>query len=101
MGELTGRQKLQEAIKAWEEQDNFGEKMTIEELSDRTNLDACAVAKVLDCKEGVDLRTLERFFQAFNSVLGEKDYSRPIPSVDRGLARETCIDWGEAVDVSI
>jgi len=35
----TGRQKLQEAIKAWEEQDNFGDKLTIEELSDRESLD--------------------------------------------------------------
>jgi hypothetical protein len=32
----TGRQKLQDAIKAWEEQDNFGDKLTIEELSDRS-----------------------------------------------------------------
>ncbi|KAM3090280.1 hypothetical protein ACKFKG_30275 [Phormidesmis sp. 146-35] len=31
----TGRQKLQDSIKAWEEQDNFGDKLTIEELSDR------------------------------------------------------------------
>jgi len=36
----TGRQKLQNAIQAWEEQDNFGDKLTIEALSDRTKLDA-------------------------------------------------------------
>jgi hypothetical protein len=97
----TGRQKLQEAIKAWEEQDNFGEKVTIEELSDRTKLDAGTVAKVLDCEEGVDRRTLERFFQAFNLELTQDDYSKPIPSVERRSTRETRIDWGEAVDVSI
>jgi len=97
----TGRQKLQEAINAWEEQDNFGEKLTIEELSDRTQLDAGTVAKVLDCEEGVDRRTLERFFQALGLVLSEKDYSRPIPSVDKRPAKETRIDWGEAVDASI
>ena len=41
----TGRQKLQEAINALEEQNNFGDKLTIEELSDRTKLDAGTVAK--------------------------------------------------------
>jgi WD40 repeat protein/predicted DNA-binding transcriptional regulator len=97
----TGRQKLQEAITAWEEQDNFGEKLTIEELSDRTKLDAGTVAKVLDCEEGVDRRTLERFFQAFGLALSEKDYSRPTSSVDKRPAKETRIDWGEAVDASI
>lgn len=49
----TGRQKLQDAIAAWEEQDNLGEKLTIEELSDRTKLDAGTVAKALDCEEGL------------------------------------------------
>jgi WD40 repeat protein len=96
----TGRQKLQEAIAVWEE-DNFGEKLTIEELSDRTKLDAGTVAKVLDCEEGVDRRTLERFFQAFNLELTQDDYSKPVPSSERRSTKSTRVDWGEAVDVSI
>lgn len=87
----TGRQKLQEAIAVWEE-DNLGEKLTIEELSDRTKLDAGTAAKVLDCEEGVDRRTLERFFQAFGLVLSEKNYGRPAPSVDKRPVKETRID---------
>ena len=96
-----GRQKLQNVIKAWEEEDNFGDKLTIEELSDHTKLDAGTVAKVLDCEEGVDRRTLERFFQAFNLELTQEDYGRSLPASEKRPARETRIDWGEAVDVSI
>jgi WD40 repeat protein len=97
----TGRQKLQDAIKVWEEQDNFGDKLTIEELSDRTKLDAGTVAKVVDAEEGVDRRTLERFFQAFSLELTPDDYGKPFPTSEKRLARETRVDWGEAVDVSI
>ena len=97
----TGRQKLQDAIQVWEEQDNFGEKLTIESLSDRTRLDAGTVAKVLDGEEGVDRRTLERFFNAFNLKLTTDDYGKPLPTGEKRPARETRVDWGEAVDVSI
>ena len=97
----TGRQKLQKAIKASEEQDKSGEKLTLEELSDRTKLDPSTVAKVLDFEQGVDRRTLERFFQSFDLALSNQDYNRPIPSVDKELAKENHIDWAEAVDVSI
>ncbi|MGD1908491.1 MAG: NB-ARC domain-containing protein [Leptolyngbyaceae cyanobacterium] len=97
----AGRQKLQAAITALEEQDNFGEKLTIEELSDRTKLDASTVSKVLDHEQGVDRRTLERFFQALNVKLNAQDYDKPIPSVDKGAVKENHIDWVEAVDVSI
>jgi uncharacterized 2Fe-2S/4Fe-4S cluster protein (DUF4445 family) len=70
----TGRQKLQDAIKAREEHDDFGEKLTIGELSNIEELDAGTVSKVLDCEEGVDRRTLERFFQAFNPLSSATRY---------------------------
>ncbi|PSB33678.1 NB-ARC domain-containing protein [Stenomitos frigidus] len=97
----AGRQKLQDAIQTRQEEDNFGEKLTIEALSDRTKLDAGTVAKVLDGEEGVDRRTLERFFNAFSLELTQDDYGKPIPTSEKRPARETRIDWGEAVDVSI
>ncbi len=97
----TGRQKLQDAVQAWEEQDNCGDKLTIEALSDRTKLDAGTVAKLLDSEEGVDRRTLERFFQAFSLELTPDDYGKSLPTGEKRPARETRIDWGEAVDVSI
>ena len=96
-----GRQKLQDALKAWEEESNFGDKLTIEELSDRTKLDVGTVAKVLDCEEGVDRRTLERFFRGFNLELAQEDYGRPLPAGENKLGRETRIDWREAIDASI
>ncbi len=97
----TGREKLQDTIQTWEEQENFGDKLTIEELSHRTRLDAGTVAKVLDADEGVDRRTLERFFQAFSLELTPDDYGKPLPMSEKRPARETHVDWGEAVDVSI
>lgn len=97
----TRRQKLQDAIQAWEEQDNCGDKLTIEALSDRTKLEAGTVAKVLDGEEGVDRRTLERFFNAFNLELIQNNYGKPTSVGEKRPARETRVEWGEAVDVSI
>jgi hypothetical protein len=97
----TGRQQLQRAIATWEAQENLGDKLTIEALSALTKLDAGTVAKVLDGEEGVDRRTLERFFQAFNLTLTAADYRKPSPTEATRLARETRVDWGEAVDVAI
>jgi hypothetical protein len=62
---LQGWQKFQEAIHKVEQQENLDEKLTVWELRQRTGLDVATIAKVLDCKEGVDLRTLERFLRAF------------------------------------
>ncbi|MBW4475047.1 MAG: NACHT domain-containing protein [Stenomitos rutilans HA7619-LM2] len=106
----TGRQKLQDAIRAWEEEDSCGDKLTIEALGDRTKLDAGTVAKVLDGEEGVDRRTLERFFQAFNLELTENDYYNPNLSPNRiedsppnlHISDSTRnIDWVEVPDVSV
>jgi len=103
-----GEQKLRGAIAAVEQEDNFGQKLTIEELSDRTGLDPGTVAKVLDCEQGADRRTIDRFFQSFNLVLADNDYCKPEA---RQATRDSLqnpkskiqnrVDWGEAVDVSI
>lgn len=68
-----GKQKLQGVIRLLEQQNNYGEKFTIEELSGRIGLDPGTVAKVLDAEGGVDRRTLERFFQTFNLTLESDD----------------------------
>jgi hypothetical protein len=47
------------------------------ELGKRTGLEGATIAKVLDCKESVDCRTLERFFKAFNLELDASDYTKP------------------------
>lgn len=69
-----GQQKLQTAIRQAEQTENFGEKYTLEDLSDRTGLDPSTIAKVLNAEDRVDRRTLERFFQTVASTLEEKDY---------------------------
>ena len=71
-----GQQKLRAAIAEIEQAENFGQKLTLEELSDRTGLDAGTVAKVLDGEKGCDRRTLERYFQALNLELTEQNYSK-------------------------
>lgn len=104
-----GQQKLQTSIRQAEQNDNFSEKYTLQDLSDRTGLDPGTVAKVLDAEEGVDRRTIERFFQTFGLTLEEKDYRKPgLVQRESQIGNATAIsriqnrvDWGEAVDVSI
>ncbi|MFB2921116.1 NB-ARC domain-containing protein [Aerosakkonema funiforme] len=112
---FQGLKKLSEARREAEIEENDGNKFTLEELSDRTQLAPFTVAKVLAHEEGVDKQTLECFFRAFDLELLPQDYTRP-NSHDRGSADETPAeqqiqnpkskiqnrtDWGEAVDVSI
>ena len=47
-----GQQKLRAAIAEIEEEENFGQKLTLEELSDLTGLDASTVAKVQEGEKG-------------------------------------------------
>ena len=101
-----GLQTLRQAIAAAEQED-YGERLTIEDLSDRTKLDPGTVAKVLDAEEGVDRRTLDRFFRTFDLDLTEDDFRKPLPNagnpaaIQPSSAMQNRADWGEAVDVSI
>lgn len=93
-----GWEKLQRCIRESEIQENFGLRYTLEELSDRTRLDPDTVAKVNNRQLGVDKRTLELFFQAFNLELTVSDYfkpSHPQPSHSSSHTRE---DLSQAVD---
>lgn len=72
-----GLKKLQDARYEAESQKNYGERYTLEALSERTGLDLSTVAKVLEQEAGVDKRTLERFFRAFNLELAKSDYLKP------------------------
>ncbi len=87
-----GLQKLQEARLESELKENFGERYTLEQLSECTGLDIHTIKRVLSCQQGVDKRTLERIFIAFNLDLSESCYSSSI------LNKR--IDWGEAICVS-
>lgn len=90
---FEGWRRLQDAKLRSENQENFGNRYTIEELTERTGLDPGTVAKVLEREEGVDKRTLEYFFKAFDLELNENCYSN--------LTANKRLDWGEAIDVSV
>ena len=86
-----GLEKLQEARYEWEYKTNFGERYTYEKISELTNLDINTIKKVLVAKEGVDKRSLERCFLAFQLTLAEEYYTKPNPNRIQ--------DWGESVAV--
>ncbi len=102
-----GIQKLRAAITHLENEENFGQKLTIAELGFRTRLTPDTVAKVLNAKQGVDRRTLDSFFRTLSLELGESDYIRAdlrcIPSSDATSPQPATvqIDWGEAPAASI
>lgn len=87
-----GLQQLQHARRDLEAQENFGERYTLEALCDRTGLDLHTVKRVLTCRQGVDKRTLERYFAAFNLELSDRCYTSPNPNKRQ--------DWGEAMCVA-
>jgi WD40 repeat protein len=95
-----GWEKLQRSIQESEIGDNFGDRYTWEELSDRTRLDPDTIAKVTNRKVNVDKRTLELFFKAFNLELTASDYFQPSNSQPLQKSSYTREDLSEAIDVS-
>ncbi|MBD2500555.1 WD40 domain-containing protein [Anabaena azotica] len=81
-----GLQKLQEARRKSEANDNFGNSYTLEEISTLSGLHTSTISKVLNREGGVDKKTLEKLFLIFNSKLHESDY----------LNSTTRLDWGDA-----
>jgi transcriptional regulator with XRE-family HTH domain len=103
-----GWQRLRDAIRAAEEQEQYGERFTQEELAIRTQLDPGTVAKILQREKGSDKGKLEQFFQAFDLELQADDYTLPRSTPDNAdltdsaaVTSQNRVDWGEAVDVSI
>ncbi|WP_156119901.1 NB-ARC domain-containing protein [Leptolyngbya sp. KIOST-1] len=72
-----GLQKLQQAQRQIELQSNYGQRLTLEQLCDRTQLSLKTITKVLDAKVTVDRHTLEAFFAAFDLILDRADYNFP------------------------
>ncbi|MCU0546791.1 MAG: NB-ARC domain-containing protein [Oscillatoriaceae cyanobacterium Prado104] len=79
-----GFNKLQNAKSEAESDENFDKRFTLEALSDRTGLDPDTLMKVFGCKVGVDKRTLNYCFQAFNLKLEPRDYQLPQPEENTG-----------------
>lgn len=103
---LQGLQKFKAAISEAEFLENSGKRYNLEVLSDRTSLDPDTLMKVFTCEVGVDKRTLNRCFKAFNLLLEPNDYELAVSQVQslegRGVAQaKVQQDWGEAPDVSV
>ncbi|XGV94754.1 MAG: AAA family ATPase [Leptolyngbya sp. BL-A-14] len=106
----SGLKKLRHAIDALEYHENYGEKFTLEALSERTRLDPVTIAKVLEAQDGVDKRTLDRFFQALRLELDPSDYTKPkskeaefqVAAVLRQASKQfkPRYDLSQAIDVS-
>ena len=88
-----GLQKLQSAKLTAELNENYGNRYTLEDLSERIGINTATISKVLSREDGVDKRTIELFFQAFNIKLDKDCYTNSDQSQHQ--------DWGEATSVSI
>ncbi|WP_346293375.1 NB-ARC domain-containing protein, partial [Sphaerothrix gracilis] len=119
---LQGQHKLEAARRQLEKTLNDGDRLTLEELSDRTRLALSTVIRVLDAQLGVDKQTLDQFFAAFDLLLERTDYQHPhlvpdplptsspeppFPPAPCSSVQPTvqptrpAVDWGEAIDVSL
>ncbi|MCW5316100.1 NACHT domain-containing protein [Nostoc sp. KVJ3] len=88
-----GLQKLQSARLTAELNENYGNRYTFEDLSERIGINTATISKVLSREDGVDKRTIELFFQAFNIQLDKDCYTNSDQSQRQ--------DWGEATNVSV
>ncbi|WP_353929447.1 AAA-like domain-containing protein [Okeanomitos corallinicola TIOX110] len=69
-----GLQRLQKAISLWEEKENQGHHLTLEQLSQHTNVSAKTISRLWSANKGVDQKTLKLCFNAFNLELNREDY---------------------------
>ena len=105
--------KLQAAILAQEQQADFEERLTQEQLSLFTGLARRTIRKVFNREGCVSLSTLSTLFSAFNLELQPSDYHKPDLHTQNGESasqgepqravtahRQTQVEWGEAIDVS-
>ena len=112
-----GFEKLQTATSKTAIWNYYTKSCTLEALSEQTGLSTHTLSKVHARKAGVDLRTLVRYFSAFDLTLEPIDYLSPIrhgvttepslaaPSdrvqVTESLPPQNGVSWGLAPDVSV
>jgi NB-ARC domain len=114
---LPGLQKLQTAISQSNRWNHYSKSATLEALSEQTGLSTHTLSKVHARQASVDLRTLVRYFSAFNLTLEAGDYTAPLQpneTLEPILALspqgapimlsdspKTILNWGMAPDVSV
>ena len=87
-----GQYKLELARSKLERRENFTGRYTYEQLSEISCLDTNTVMRVLKCNEGVDRRTLEKFFIALDLDLTREDYAKPQTFKRQDLREAVCTD---------
>ncbi|MEP0884028.1 NB-ARC domain-containing protein [Trichocoleus sp. ST-U3] len=99
---LHGWDKFQAAKVQAEFDENYGNRFTLEDLSDRTRLALNTITKVLKRTESVDKQSLQYAFRAFGLELSKSDYTHPTSPFEEWKTRQENPhqDWGEAADVS-
>jgi hypothetical protein len=70
-----GLKRLQVAIVPAEMKENYGNRFTIEELSDRMRVSTRTVSRLWSLTAGLDQRTLRLCFSAFDLELIAEDYT--------------------------
>ncbi len=113
---LPGLQKLQAAIAQSNRWNHYTKSATLEALSEQTGLSTHTLSKVHARQASVDLRTLVRYFSAFNLTLEAGDYTAPIQpdeplkqilgspqavQIMPSCSPRTPANWGMAPDVSV
>ena len=71
----VGFKRLQAAVVAVEVKENYGERFTQEELSDRMRVSTKTLSRLWSLTAGLDQRTLNLCFSAFNLELTKEDYA--------------------------
>lgn len=90
-----GFKKLQAAKVEAESCEKSDKRYTLEDLSRRTGLDPDTLMKVFACEVGVDKRTLNRCFKAFNLLLEPSDYS--LPSSQHFTLKSDLLETADAI----
>lgn len=97
-----GQRKLNTVRTQAEQQDNFGNRFTYEQLCDRTSLSLNTIIKILKAEVPVDRHSIDTLFHSFGLVLERPDYIQPdLPNSTPEIVSVAQIDWGEAPDVSL
>ena len=94
-----GNQKLKEARSQCEREHNFGDRYTIEALSEVTGLAPNTINKIFYHHSSVDKSTLDRCFISLGATLDCRDY-QDLPVAVENPTVDAC-HWGEAPDVSV
>lgn len=103
-GMVLSRQGWQKLMQAGALCNEFGERYTYEQLSERSHLNERTISRVLSCEVKVDKSTLKTFFRAFNLSLETGDYALSNNSRTGSTASQVptyAVSTKQAVDIEM